>query len=432
MFDGFQLSMIDTGEATIRVRHGGSGPPLLLLHGHPQTHVMWHKVAPRLARDFTVVAADLRGYGDSSKPPTTPDHEPYSKRAMARDQVAVMRQLGFETFFVAGHDRGGRCAYRMALDHPERVLKAGGARHRARPARPSAAPTWRSALGYWHWFFLAQPDRPAGADDRRRPATSTSRDRARTEPPGFAPEALADYLRCYRNPATIHAICEDYRAGATIDFAHRRGRPRPAADRLPAAGALGQPRLAATNGTTSWPSGATGPTMSAAAPSTAATSLPRKRPRTPVPHCRRSSQSDPDASPRALNPCDFRHMRRRQRLLWSCPCMEVRMSTLARSCGFGRIRCCFDSRRECPGGGSYALRRSRPGGHRQAEAVDRAHGHAQHCPQRRGGARSRLGAPRLPRGPVRARRSELSRADRHARPQSDGGTTGEPLAIRSR
>ena len=108
MFEGFELTTIDTGETTIRVRHGGSGPPLLLLHGNPQTHVMWHLVAPRLAQDFTVVATDLRGYGDSGKPPTTPDHEPYSKRAMARDQVAVMRQLGFERFSVAGHDRGGR------------------------------------------------------------------------------------------------------------------------------------------------------------------------------------------------------------------------------------------------------------------------------------------------------------------------------------
>ena len=120
MFEGFELTTVDTGEATIRLRRGGSGPPLLLLHGHPQTHAMWNAVAPRLANDFTVVAADLRGYGGSSKPPTTLDHEPYSKRAMARDQVAVMEALGFERFNVCGHDRGGRCAYRLALDHPER------------------------------------------------------------------------------------------------------------------------------------------------------------------------------------------------------------------------------------------------------------------------------------------------------------------------
>ena len=123
MFEGFRHADIDTGEAVIRVRHGGSGPPVLLLHGIPETHVMWHKVAPRLSRDFTVVVTDLRGYGDSGKPPSAGDHAPYSKRAMARDQVAVMRTLGFEKFFLVGHDRGARCAYRLALDHPEQVLK---------------------------------------------------------------------------------------------------------------------------------------------------------------------------------------------------------------------------------------------------------------------------------------------------------------------
>src|SRR5438045_1674423 len=121
MFEGFTLSMIDIGEVKLRVRHGGSGPPLLLLHGHPQTHVMWHAVAPALAERFTVVAPDLRGYGESSKPETTPDHEPYSKRAMARDQVELMRQLGFERFSVCGHDRGARVAYRLALDTPAAV-----------------------------------------------------------------------------------------------------------------------------------------------------------------------------------------------------------------------------------------------------------------------------------------------------------------------
>ena len=123
LFEGFGTDTLDTGEAHIHVRHGGSGPPLLLLHGHPQTHLMWHRVAPRLVEDFTVMCADLRGYGDSSRPPTAPDHEPYFKRAMARDMLELMRQLGFERFFLAGHDRGGRCAYRLALDHPERVLK---------------------------------------------------------------------------------------------------------------------------------------------------------------------------------------------------------------------------------------------------------------------------------------------------------------------
>jgi haloacetate dehalogenase len=213
MFDGFHLSRIATDEAEIRVRHGGSGPPLLLLHGHPKTHAMWHAVAPRLARDFTVVAPDLRGYGRSSKPPTTADHEPYSKRAMARDQIAVMRQLGFERFLVAGHDRGGRVAYRLALDHPDAVLKLA-----VLDIVPTGE-TFRRAdmafgLGYWHWFFLAQPyplpERLLGADPD---AYYFRENRGR-----FAPAALADYLDAIRDPATIHAMCEDYRAGATYDF----------------------------------------------------------------------------------------------------------------------------------------------------------------------------------------------------------------------
>ena len=213
MFDGFELSMIDAGEAEIRVRRGGSGPPLLLLHGNPQTHVMWHEVAPLLAREFTVVASDLRGYGDSSKPPTGPDHEPYSKRAMARDQVSVMHHLGFERFGVCGHDRGGRVAYRMALDHPERVSKL------ALLDIIPTGETFRRAdmafgMGYWHWFFLAQPydlpERLIGCDPDYFFRTRV--------PDSFAPEALDDYLRCFRDPRTVHAICEDYRAGATLDF----------------------------------------------------------------------------------------------------------------------------------------------------------------------------------------------------------------------
>ena len=213
LFDGFSLSMIDLGEVQVRVRHGGSGPPLLLLHGHPQTHVMWHAVAPRLARDFTVIAPDLRGYGESSKPKTTPDHMPYSKRVMAQDQIALMRHFGFESFSVAGHDRGGRCAYRLALDHPERMQKlavldiipTGEAFRRADMA---------FGLGYWHWFFLAQPfplpERLIGANPDNYYFRS-GRER-------FHPEALADDLRGCHNPETIHAMCEDYRAAATIDF----------------------------------------------------------------------------------------------------------------------------------------------------------------------------------------------------------------------
>lgn len=228
MFEGFELSMIDTGEVSIRIRKGGKGPPLLLLHGHPQTHCIWHRIAPRLAERFTVVAADLRGYGDSSKPASRPDHAPYSKRAMAADQVAVMERLGFERFFVAGHDRGGRCAYRMALDFPDRVAKLA-----LLDVVPTSTAFARAdmafGLGYYHWFFLAQPhdlpERLIGADPDYFWHWHT-KGAARTL---FAPEATEDYLRCYRNPATIHAICEDYRAQATIDLAHEqadRGRRR--------------------------------------------------------------------------------------------------------------------------------------------------------------------------------------------------------------
>src|SRR5687768_993599 len=173
---------------------------------------MWHRIAPRLAEEFTVVAADLRGYGESSKPATTPDHEPYSKRATARDQVEVMRQLGFERFGLAGHDRGGRCAYRLALDHPERVTRL---------AVLDIVPTaemWRRAdmrfgLVNWHWFFLAQKaPLPELLLEANPDAYYFRSGRER-----FDQEALADYLRCVRRPETIHAMCEDYRAGATID-----------------------------------------------------------------------------------------------------------------------------------------------------------------------------------------------------------------------
>jgi haloacetate dehalogenase len=218
MFEDFELSMIDTGEVVIRVRYGGNSPPLLLLHGHPQTHLMWHKIAPRLAQEFTVVAADLRGYGDSSKPLTTPDHMPYSKRVMAQDQIEIMRKLGFDQFFVAGHDRGARCAYRMALDHPDRVLKI---------AVLDILPTsehfrhtnMKFALSWWHWFFLAQPydlpERLIGAD----PDYFYWKRHGSNLPAYYAAEAFEDYRRSWNNPETIHAFCEDYRAGATIDFA---------------------------------------------------------------------------------------------------------------------------------------------------------------------------------------------------------------------
>lgn len=223
VFEGFTEQLVDADGITIRVRRGGAGPPVLLLHGNPQTHFMWHAVAARLSRDFTVVAADLRGYGDSAKPPTAPDHAPYSKRAMAADQVAVMRRLGFDRFCVAGHDRGGRVAYRMALDHPACVKKLA-----VLDIVPTLAAFRRTnaefALGYYHWFFLAQPydlpERLIGGDPDyfwRRHTT-----RGPKPPDFFAPEALADYLRCFRNPETIHGICEDYRAAASIDLEHDR------------------------------------------------------------------------------------------------------------------------------------------------------------------------------------------------------------------
>jgi haloacetate dehalogenase len=230
MFEGFAQATIDTGEALIRVRHGGHGPPVLMLHGIPQTHVMWHKIAPQLAKNFTIVISDLRGYGDSSKPPTTPDHAPYSKRAMARDQVEVMRQLSFDRFFLVGHDRGARCAYRMALDHPDRVLKL---------AVLDIVPTgdvfrrtdMKLGLAFWIWFFLAQPydlpERVVGANPQL--FLDYMLDNWSGSANAFTTEARAEYLRTFRRPETIHAICEEYRAAATFDVQHDeadRGRRR--------------------------------------------------------------------------------------------------------------------------------------------------------------------------------------------------------------
>ena len=214
MFEGFELEMIRTGEATIRVRHGGSGSPILLLHGHPRTHATWHRVAPLLASDFTVICPDLRGYGGSSKPTTTPDHEPYSKRAMARDCVEVMRALGHERFAVAGHDRGCYVAFRLAMDHPERVSHLAvldGVPIGEALARCNA----RFASRWWHWFYLGQTAKPA------EPAINADPDTWY----GYGPElmgheAYEDYRRAIHDPATVHAMCEDYRAGLGIDRDH--------------------------------------------------------------------------------------------------------------------------------------------------------------------------------------------------------------------
>jgi haloacetate dehalogenase len=214
VFEGFALERIDVGEAMLRVRHGGSGPPLLLLHGHPRTHVTWHRVAPLLAGEFSVVCPDLRGYGESSKPPTTEDHEPYSKRAMARDCVALMRSLGWERFAVAGHDRGSYVAFRTAMDHPEAVtalavldsIPIGEALARADA---------RFASAWWHWFFLGQTSKPA-----ERVISADPDAWYRAGPEVMGEEAFADYRRAIHDPETVHAMCEDYRAGLGIDREH--------------------------------------------------------------------------------------------------------------------------------------------------------------------------------------------------------------------
>lgn len=223
LFAGFEQKRVAGQGAEINLRIGGDGPPLLLLHGYPQTHVMWHRIAPRLAEDFTVVCPDLRGYGDSSKPESDSAHLTYSKRATAADMVAVMQALGFPTFRLAGHDRGGRVSHRLALDHPEAVEKL---------AVLDIVPTLTVfenvnqlvATSYYHWFFLIQPaphpERMIGADPEYY-----LRSKLRSWSAGkdfYPPEVMAEYLRCFRDPACIHATCEDYRAGASIDLEHDR------------------------------------------------------------------------------------------------------------------------------------------------------------------------------------------------------------------
>lgn len=221
MFEGFESKRIATSGAEINLVHGGKGPPVLLLHGYPQTHAMWHKIAPILARRYTVVAADLRGYGDSSKPPGLPDHSGYAKRAMAQDMVEVMGALGFDQFHLVGHDRGARVAHRFALDHPRRVRKL--AMLDIVPTRKMYAQVTREfATAYFHWFFLIQPadfpERVIGADPEYFLLNHMGRRKAGLAP--FTPAALAEYLRCFKNPAAIHASCEDYRAAASIDLEH--------------------------------------------------------------------------------------------------------------------------------------------------------------------------------------------------------------------
>jgi haloacetate dehalogenase len=218
--EDFQRREILAGGVRINTLVGGQGSPVLLLHGYPQTHLIWHHVAPKLAERHTVVLTDLRGYGDSGKPSGGPGHEGYAKRAMAWDQVLVMRELGYTEFAVVGHDRGARVGHRMALDYPQAVTKLAvldivPTRHAFRNAGMAFG------LGYWHWFFLAQPEplpeHLIGAD-----AEGWIRERLSTLRKGgtpFDPAALDEYVRCFRDPAAIHGSCEDYRAAATADLA---------------------------------------------------------------------------------------------------------------------------------------------------------------------------------------------------------------------
>jgi haloacetate dehalogenase len=218
-FPGFKKLTTKTSGATINFVTAGNGPGLLLLHGYPQSHIEWRKIAPQLTQKFTVVASDLRGYGDSSKPSDGENHLGYSKRAMAQDQVEVMASLGFQKFSVVGHDRGGRVAHRMAMDHPDRITKV---------AVLDIVPTYKLfhnvtkewATSSFHWFFLIQKS-PFPETVIGNSADYWLKSRFERLPPdALNKDAFAEYLRCFRDPAMIHATCEDYRAGASIDLDH--------------------------------------------------------------------------------------------------------------------------------------------------------------------------------------------------------------------
>jgi haloacetate dehalogenase len=225
MFDGFEPRTLDTPRGGVRARVGGSGPPLLLLHGYPQTHLMWRDAAAALAEHFTVVAADLPGYGESFKPVPADDHGPHSKRAIARDLIAAMGDLGFDRFALAGHDRGGRVGYRMALDDPEIVTRL-AVLDIVPTAEVWARMDRRSAYVYWHWVFLSQPaplperliaGDPDGFFDHHLLRMGLGRD------PDRYPSPIMDIYRAQLDdPETVQCICEDYRAGATIDVEHDR------------------------------------------------------------------------------------------------------------------------------------------------------------------------------------------------------------------
>jgi haloacetate dehalogenase len=222
LFPGFEHMDVRTSGAIIRLRHGGSGPPLLLLHGNPENHVTWHKVAARLSKHYHVILPDLRGYGDSSLPDAGPDNINFSFRAMATDMVEVMKQLGYEKFFLAGHDRGGRTAHRLALDHPQSVTRIA-----LLDVVPNyyvwTHPTKDWVIGTWHWGFMAQPEpfpeRMIGAVPAEWFLKSRMALRGHTGLDFLTPVAFAEYVRCF-TPKMIAASCRDYRACATVGFEH--------------------------------------------------------------------------------------------------------------------------------------------------------------------------------------------------------------------
>ncbi|WMT43285.1 alpha/beta hydrolase [Paenibacillus sp. D2_2] len=217
-FPGFRQQYIRTSGAIINTLVGGSGPPLLLLHGHPETHIAWHKVAGTLAKKFTVVLTDLRGYGDSSKPDGGLDHIRYSKREMGHDQIQVMNTLGFKQFQAVGHDRGGRVLFQMMLDHPYSVERA-VVLDIAPTTEMYAHTNQEFATKYFWWFYHIQSAPLPECMINATPALYlTEHLSTQSKTPGaVTPEAYAEYLRCYRNPSCVHAVCEDYRASVTID-----------------------------------------------------------------------------------------------------------------------------------------------------------------------------------------------------------------------
>jgi haloacetate dehalogenase len=213
MFEGFTLERVDVGDAVLRVRHGGDGPSVVLLHGHPRTHATWHRVAPRLADRFTVVCPDLRGYGGSQGPPSTADHSAHSKRAMAADVVALMTALGHERFAVVGHDRGSYVAMRAALDHPDAVTRL-AVLDSVPIGEALARADARFAGAWWHWFFLGQTAKPAERVINADPDAWYGGD-----PAIMGTEAYEDFRAAIHDPAVVHAMCEDYRAGLGPDRA---------------------------------------------------------------------------------------------------------------------------------------------------------------------------------------------------------------------